>query len=328
MLALPEVCAWLLESGCDVNRYCFFGTPLHCGLLELNAFSGSSYDPEAEAEYLFKPAPGEIHQRTMTTLLQAGADPNCHFRTSKGRLSPLFLNLSEFRYKSTNELLEKGAKLDERCMTLVEEFVNDDEEDMEVLSEIIAHTSDDHVQPEHYGRLWEVALKLGKSAIPRLAMTGTPQNEDRLLQPIKSEHSLRTAAEFGQIKIVKQLIEEHNLDLKAAEEGTGYTALHYAVMNDHLEATKLLLAHGAQSCEMDLAGRTAIHHSAAGIGLSCLEFFLQGNVEVALTDTEGLSVWHMAAMNRNEQALALLLKHCIPIPKLSDIKAENGMTPL
>ena len=33
ILALPNVCQWLTENGCDVNQNSALGTPLHCGIM-------------------------------------------------------------------------------------------------------------------------------------------------------------------------------------------------------------------------------------------------------------------------------------------------------
>ncbi|KAL8717667.1 MAG: hypothetical protein Q9181_008295, partial [Wetmoreana brouardii] len=142
------------------------------------------------------------------------------------------------------------------------------------------------------------------------------------------ESSLRAAAQFGQIEAMKKLLKAQKLDLQAAEAHTGLTALHCAAMTDQLDAVKLLLAAGADLCKTDRERRTAIHHSTQNNSLQCLQYFVQEDISTISPDAEGLTPWHWAALFADKQALEILVKHSRPMPRLSDLKARDGRSPL
>ena len=329
MLAIPDVCRWLIECGCDVNRSSTFGSPLHCALLGTEAFSGFYDYPLAGTD---SNSHGSAEQSTINLILDAGADPNCPLNASirthsnslapTCKISPLFMALSSNNPVSTVRLLDKGGKPDERCVAWLEEG------DIDEIHEIIAHITNDNVRAEHCSRLLQLALRAEHAGMPSLLGRMDLKDKDGLVPYSHHEPLLRTAAEFGQSGIVVQLLGEHKLDLQCAQEDTGFTALHYAAMNNHLEVVKLLMARGAQYCLVDCAGRTAVHRSVEGPGLDCLEFFMKQNMGIDATDHEGLTIWHLAALDGNTQALNILLKHPTNVPLLCDLKAKDGRSPL
>lgn len=142
------------------------------------------------------------------------------------------------------------------------------------------------------------------------------------------ESALRTAAAFGQIEVIKQILGDPSTDLQAADEETGFTALHCAAMNDHVNVVKLLISHGAQLNKVDCEGRQATHHAIAGVGVRCLEYFWETFSIDTTLDDQGLSVWHWAAINQTKQALETLARYSTPMPSLSGIRTKAGWSPL
>ena len=74
---------------------------------------------------------------------------------------------------------------------------------------------------------------------------------------------LHDAAESGNLDLVKYLVEEKNLDVKAKSE-SGYTVLHSAAWNGNLEMVKYLIKNGADVNAKSESGRTVLHSAASG----------------------------------------------------------------
>ncbi|KAL8766046.1 MAG: hypothetical protein Q9209_007075 [Squamulea sp. 1 TL-2023] len=165
MLPLPEVSKWLIEAGCDVNRSGTFGTPLHCVLLGNIVYLAFYYDPIGSR---IKLGYSDEQQSLVDIFLQAGADPNHYIRTPAGKLSPLFLGLSRYDKGVAMTLLAKGAMVDERCLALLENDLNNlgdpgktprrwNEED---LVAVIGHIKSENVEACRYSRFMDVVAQV------------------------------------------------------------------------------------------------------------------------------------------------------------------------
>ena len=77
---------------------------------------------------------------------------------------------------------------------------------------------------------------------------------------------------------------------------------------NQLEVVKVLLKHGSNLSYADGKGRTALHHCIKAEGCCCLSFFLQQqDLDMTIMDKEGFTIWHLAAIAHNTQALTILL---------------------
>ena len=321
MLFLPEVCEWLLKSGCDVNRTCALGTQLHCALIGPSIIAESSI-------HLFNTVKWGTTRRSRTVelLLEGGADPNCYFHE---KTSPLSLALASGDAISSLRLLERGGTLDDQCIYQLEKMVDvlsgshKEAEDMEELRAVLNYAITKNMRPEHRGDLLELALRTGVDVQRNSLEVG-----DAPGKKADYEQYLLTAVEYGQLEIVKQLLKEQVVDLNASQARSKLTALHLATKNDHLEVIQLFLDHGAQPNKFDSQGRTAIHHSVEKESLKCLEVFLKHGTSNISTEIEGLTTWHLAAMRGNTDALETLIKYSKPLPKLFDLRAGDGRSPL
>ncbi|KAL8751137.1 MAG: hypothetical protein Q9199_006625 [Rusavskia elegans] len=328
MLSLPEVCTWLIDSGdCDINRASGFGTPLHCSLMTTLGAVEQIFDKELSDLWRLycRMEEGEIEEqgRVLEILLAAGADPNCY----QGTLSPLFLSLKLWKFDTASQLIDKGARLDERCLELLENFIdmNGEDDSYYEIQGVIDRIQSQPVEARDYSRTLRLIDKFGSSG-NATRMPGI--NKAKQLTKPEFKSALRAAAEFGQMEVIDQILGGQSVDLGAAEEETGLTALHYASMNDHLNVVKLLLSRGANPYEADCEGRNAIHHAIHSVGVQCLEHFLE-NVSIdILLDDQGLSLWHWAATNQRKQALENLAKYSTPMPSLSSLRTKDGWSPL
>ena len=315
MCGFGKMCSWLIESGCDVNRSSAFGTPLHCALMGWNNYILHSYDPNFEEDLFF--LEDDAYNDLVILLLGAGADPKCLCGPRK--LSTLLIAL---RYGSSSivmRLLDEGGILDDQCLNMLESHLDDQD-----ICDVINHASKHNVEPDRWGRLLQLAIKAETPNATCLIQrhNGSPLNST------ECEKMLRTAAEFGQLDIVRGLLEDQRLDVDAVDESTGMTALHHAAGTDQLEIIKILMAHGADSSTSDSQGSTALHHALDGSDVRCLDFLLRQGADTSLQDMEGMSVLHLAAEDGNVQALSILLDGSVDPASVSEHKTKDGRTPL
>lgn len=96
---------------------------------------------------------------------------------------------------------------------------------------------------------------------------------------------LLDAAEEGNIERVKELLEA-NADLIRYKDADGYTALHRACYEHHVEVASILISHG---CEIDAAclqGWTPLHSASHWNAFRCVRVLLENGANVN-AQTEG-----------------------------------------
>ena len=317
----PEICSWLIGTGCDVNRKTEFGTPLHLAILEWSAFyekfEDTSSVPKQRSGNVFDSDSNQL--KVVILLLDSGADPNCGYSARAGQLTPLYRALSRGCWDLALQLLDKGGRIDDNCLEILENHSR-----YEDVCRLIEHAGDHSVAQGNRNRLFQLALRAKTPNASRLV----PKKKDVSCQNTHCEQSLRTAAEYGQMEIMSNLLEDQSLDINAADEKTGMTALHHAAKTDQIEIAQMLINHGADLSRSEKLGRTALHCCVQSGGLHCLRLFLQKNVDIRLRDLEGMTVWHLAAQKGNVQALSILLSMNVDSGYVTALKANDGKTPL
>ena len=216
-------------------------------------------------------------------------------------------------------LLDHGGLLDDECLDKLERYLN-----MGPILTIVDHINDRNVQPDHYGRFFNLALRA-----KTLNTTHLMQRDMCLpLQRTDYEQMLRTAAEIGQVEVVTRLLQDQELDVNAADEISGSTALHQAAKTDQLEVTQILMDRGADWGKPDSAGRIGLHSSVQGRGVRCLQYLLHRGADTSYQDVEGMTVWHLAAEEGNVQALKMLLSESVDSASAISVTTNDGSTPL
>ncbi|KAF6222560.1 hypothetical protein HO133_000605 [Letharia lupina] len=314
MHALTKLCSWLIRSGCDVNRNTSFGTPLHFAILSSETWCWRLKQLNREPGGFVDDTSGD----TVDLLLECGADPNCCYDLDDEKRSPLFMALIFGRWHLAERLLDRGVLLDSGCLDILENHARSED-----ICKLVEHTSNDNVLRENHSRLLQLALRAKTSSN---ATRLIHEDDDLPCQNTHYEHVLRTAAEFGQVEIVTRLLDNQKLDVDAADEGTGFTALHHAARTDQLEVAQVLMDRGANSSRPDSLGRTALHHSVQGKEVRCLQFLLQQDADTSLRDLEGMTVGHLAAQGGNAQALSILLSMPVVSALTTGIEANDGRT--
>lgn len=319
MLGLARVCDWLIGSGCDVNRNTKFGTPLHFAILGYSALYWiiriRSNQFGRHSEDVFR----EVDDRVITLLLDSGADPNCDYSTRYGQSSPLFLLLTMGSWNLAIKLLDKGGRLDSNCLEILKNHSLSED-----VCRLIEHVGDHSVVQENRDRLFQLALRAKTPDAARLV----PKSKDLSCQNSHFEQNLRTAAEYGQVQIVLGLLEDHSIEISAADESTGLTALHHAAKTDQLGVAQILLDRGADLSRLDNLRRTALHHCVLSGQTHCLRFFLQKNPDINDRDLEGMTILHLAAQEGNLEALSVLSTTHNKSESFIGLQAYDGATAL
>ena len=297
MDGLFEVCQWLVETHCDINRNTIFGTPLHCALTSNNLYVGVCI---ARRDSWIR------REKVSDFLLEAGADPNIALKT----FSPLYLALDGGSRGSVRQLLQKGAIVDDLLMNQLRNLLDDETNNFYLKDDdvqyVIEHAQKLDLSEETRARALHYSLRAQASNLAALLPTSEGSTSGTQTSKRDNETSLRISAENGQLEVAKDLLDHHHVDVNAVEDSTLLTALHYASSRDQLEMVQLLVARGADLRKTDSKGRSALHHSVE-MGNRCLDFYLQQNCATTVTDNETLTVWHLAVLNRNLGALRTLL---------------------
>ncbi|KAL8718945.1 MAG: hypothetical protein Q9225_003989, partial [Loekoesia sp. 1 TL-2023] len=137
-----------------------------------------------------------------------------------------------------------------------------------------------------------------------------------LLEPDEGKTALHLAAERGETKIARTLLERMpNPDV---QDQSGYTPLILAVQNNHEDMVKLLLEKRRNVNLQDQCGQTALHAAITEANENIVGLLLQADVDLELKDYSGRAALHIAAQIGNERVLQQLLD------KGADVVAKVG----
>jgi len=117
--------------------------------------------------------------------------------------------------------------------------------------------------------------------------------------------SLRDAARAGEAQSVRDLVAGAAPDLDAVD-GTGRTALMYAVEGGHDEIVGMLLAAGASVDRKDQSGETALHLAARHGRAAAARVLLQAGADFGLRDAEGRTPLYRAIEGRHADVIETL----------------------
>ena len=117
--------------------------------------------------------------------------------------------------------------------------------------------------------------------------------------------SLRDWARAGETESVRGLLAGRGRDLDAAD-GTGRTALAYAVEGGHDEIVEMLLAAGASVDRQDQSGQTALHLAARHGRTAAARLLLQAGADFGLRDAEGRTPLYRAIEGRHADVIETL----------------------
>ena len=295
ILAIPELCTWLLDERCEVNQGSSCGTPLQCTFFGIQAPRGMVYDRIDQLDY-----EGEHEDlvSTLKVLLENGADPNCYYENGKVKLSLLGVIANSDWKCSCLELLRHGAVVDDYARTGFRQWRDVSKDYSERI--LIEKIRGKDLEKDDYAHILERMLVFDRFKTMSL------ENSESDLEHGADIDDLRLAAKFGQLGIITKLLVNSSLDLNSAETETGRTALHYAAESGHSNIVALLLTHGAASNLVDSDGRTPIFLATIATEPHCFLSLLRQGCDISAKDLEGYTIVHHAAKNGNIAALIAL----------------------
>ena len=117
--------------------------------------------------------------------------------------------------------------------------------------------------------------------------------------------SLRDSALAGRAEAVRDLLAEATPDLDAAD-GTGWTALMYAVKGGHDEIVEMLLGAGASLDQQSQSRDTALHLAARHGRTASARLLLRAGADFGLRDSEGRTPLYRAIERRRADIIEML----------------------
>ena len=220
ILAIPELCTWLLDEGCEANQRSPCGTPLQCTTFGTHALTAGKIEiPRCLDSFEER----EDVKSTLITLLESGADPNCYYDNGETKLSLLGI-FAFLKWKhSCLELLRRGAVVDEYAKTQFRTWNHMSKRYSEHI--LKAEICRKDLKENDYVSILERMLAYDE--FKSMDLSDSEQSVSKLQYGDGINHWF-LAAKFGQLGIITRLLVSNSLNRNVAEIETGRTALHYA----------------------------------------------------------------------------------------------------
>ena len=116
---------------------------------------------------------------------------------------------------------------------------------------------------------------------------------------------LHLAAQRGNIALVVSLLQLTDWSVKQVQDNAGRTPLHYATESTRVRVIDMLRDSGMRLDDVDIYGRTALHHSAAEGTLAAVKHLISmaDERQLAREDSKGKSILRLA---RERKDLAIV----------------------
>ncbi|XP_062566038.1 ankyrin repeat domain-containing protein 39-like [Saccostrea cucullata] len=143
------------------------------------------------------------------------------------------------------------------------------------------------------------------------------------LDEMEFERGIWSAALNGDyVEVQKHLEKGENANVT---DSSGYTALHYASRNNHLNICELLLKSGADVNCVTKSGVTPLHRAAYRGNLEILQLLLKRGASPTLQDCDGKTALHKAVEMEKTDAVDVLVKQ---FPDSVSIVDNKGQAPI
>ena len=297
LLALPQVCQWLIEQGCDVNKASDLGTPLHCVLLGIAAMNGENQGSHVQWGSSGRP---DLVEDTLRVLLSAGSDTRTRYNDPLFPCTPLGLAIRLNNKSAYIEMLRLNVVLDNNSLQFIEP---------DLAHDILVVVGEGRLSYTNHAQLIAKALQY---KYYQIGETFSALDRRQKLDPhlhVRYNECLWYAAKFGQVLVISQLLNELQLDINVRDSRNGFAALHYAAESGHADAFEFLLQQGADYSIVDLEGKTPFSFFIGSIHSHDLARYLQLDIDLLQRDKNGQSLWHCAAQNKNPDILSTLTAH-------------------
>ncbi|KAL0849199.1 hypothetical protein ABMA28_013537 [Loxostege sticticalis] len=113
-----------------------------------------------------------------------------------------------------------------------------------------------------------------------------------------------------------------------APDNSGYTALHYAARNGHIDICAILLKNGACINAQTRTGNATPLHKAAAAGKAiAVKFLIDSGATVDMQDVDGKTALHKAVENNKFELVKILLDACPQLHHIQDLKGKCPIIP-
>ncbi|XP_063376252.1 ankyrin repeat domain-containing protein 39 [Cydia fagiglandana] len=153
--------------------------------------------------------------------------------------------------------------------------------------------------------------------------TTANQSVCQTLSEMEWERGIWNAAFNGDKEKVDKLINKANnaKEFVNKPDNSGYTALHYAARNGHVDICRTLVGAGACVDAQTSGLATPLHKAAAAGKAATVKFLIQCGANVLMQDTDGETALHKAIANKRTDLINILLEAC---PELANVKDKRG----
>lgn len=126
------------------------------------------------------------------------------------------------------------------------------------------------------------------------------------LEELDFHKSLAAAAQSNDVRRMQELMRRGSpVD---GDDPSGYTPLHYAARNGHLDACLLLLENGAQVDKCTRAGKaTSLHRAAYAGHIEVVTALLQAGADAVKEDSDGCTPLQKAEAQGHAEVVQLLV---------------------
>ncbi|AAF75083.1 It contains Ank repeat PF/00023. EST gb/AI996003 comes from this gene [Arabidopsis thaliana] len=161
-------------------------------------------------------------------------------------------------------------------------------------------------------------------------LTKTRESElNQLLgkQNQSGETALYVAAEYGDVEIVKEMINCYDLALVEIKARNGFDAFHIAAKQGDLDVLKVLAeAHSELAMTVDLSNTTALHTAATQGHTEVVNFLLElGSSLAGIAKSNGKTALHSASRNGHVKVIKALLASEPAIAIRMDKKGQTAL---
>jgi ankyrin repeat protein len=132
--------------------------------------------------------------------------------------------------------------------------------------------------------------------------------ENEMNGKIDLNEEILKAAENGDIVTVNKCL-KIDKNLVRIEDSDGYTPLHRATYNNHIEVVKLLIESGANVSSRTSDGWQPIHSAAKWQHIQLLDLLVSCGADVNAVSNGGNTALHLAANHNSREVLEFLLFH-------------------